>query len=212
MDLDFGKRLMELRINAGLSQGKLAEMVGVSRGSIYRWEAGTCLPGIKMLKQLAKVLQVDEDILLRGEDCVLSETQEATSRSAVAENTAVAECREAAAVSESQERAAEPAKGSEADEIQQEQSVVCKSGGMLKRVAFWVGVTLSILLLAAISVVLILMHIVIPDGDSYAQSISWGLSSLDIIIVVIIGAVLVLALIVIAVIRFLKKQNNKKSR
>ena len=83
---------------------------------------------------------------------------------------------------------------------------------MLKRVAFWVGVTLSILLLAAISVVLILMHIVIPDGDSYAQSISWGLSSLDIIIVVIIGAVLVLALIVIAVIRFLKKQNNKKSR
>ena len=210
MDLDFGKRLMELRMNAGLSQEKLAEMIGVSRGSIYRWEAGTCLPGIKVLKKLAHVLQVDEDILLQEIKSVSSETRKAATISAPQENGVIPGIGEAISL-ENQEQIVESANDNETKGIQPEHCVVCKTNSMAKRVALWFGVTLSILLVAAITVILVLMHIAPPDGDGYAQSISWGLSPLDIIIVVIIWAVLVLAMIVIAVIRFLKKENNKKN-
>ena len=38
MDLDFGKRLMEFRMKAGLSQETLGAMLDVSRQTIANWE------------------------------------------------------------------------------------------------------------------------------------------------------------------------------
>ena len=210
MQKEIGQIIMRLRREAGMSQDKLAEMIGVSRESIYRWESGACLPGIKLLKKLALALQVDEEIFFQGKDGAWAETEEMASSSAISESAAVSELWETT-VSESQESAIELLEEDCPQEIPQAYPIVCKSGSKVKRVAFWSAITLAILAVVAITAVVILMFAVPADGDGYAQSITWGLSSVDIIVLTVIGAVLALTMIAVAVVRFLKKQNTIKN-
>lgn len=196
MQKEIGQIIMRLRREAGMSQDKLAEMIGVSRESIYRWESGACLPGIKLLKKLAKALQVDEDIFFQGKNGALTETEEMASSSAVPK---------VQAVSENQESAIEFLEEDCPQEIPQAYPIVCKSGSKVKRFAFWSAITLAVLAVVAITAVIILMFAVPADGDGHAQSITWGLSSVDIIVLTVIGAVLALTMIAVAVVRFLKK-------
>lgn len=210
MQKEIGQIIMRLRREAGMSQDKLAEMIGVSRESIYRWESGACLPGIKLLKKLAQALQVDEEIFFQDKNGVMIETEEMASSSAIPESAAVSELRETA-VSESRESLIETLEENCPQEMPQEYFIACKSDSKLKRVAFWVAITLAILAVVAITAVVILMFAVPADGDGHAQSITWGLSSVDIIVLTAIGAVLALTMIVFAVVRFLKKQSNIKN-
>lgn len=198
-----GQIIIRLRREAGMSQDKLAEMIGVSRESIYRWESGACLPGVKLLKKLAKALQVDEEIFFQGKNGALTETEEMASSSAVPK---------VQAVSENQESAIEFLEENCPQEIPQVYPIVCKSGSKVKRVAFWVAIALAFLAVVAITAVIILMFAVPADGDGHAQSITWGFSSVDIIVLTVIGAVLALTMIAVAVVCFLKKQNNIKNR
>ena len=64
--MTIGERIALLRKKAGLSQEKLAELVGVSRQAIGKWESGLSLPGIDNLQELARVLQVSCDELITG--------------------------------------------------------------------------------------------------------------------------------------------------
>ncbi len=64
--MQFSKNLSLLRKKMGLSQDELAYAVGVSRQTIYTWEAGLNYPNIVMLKNLANVLEVTADELLNG--------------------------------------------------------------------------------------------------------------------------------------------------
>lgn len=212
MQKEMGQIIIRLRREAGMSQDKLAEMIGVSRESIYRWESGACLPGIKLLKKLAKALQVDEDIFFQGKNGALTETEEMASSSAVPVAQAVSRPWEMTAASESQESTIELLEENCPQEIPQVYPIVCKSGSKVKRVAFWVAIALAFLAVVAITAVIILMFAVPADGDGHAQSITWGFSSVDIIVLTVIGAVLALTMITFAVVRFLKKQNNIKNR
>lgn len=56
--MEFGKRLQEARVAAGLSQQALAEKIGVKKAAISKWELGKREPSFERLALLAKALNV----------------------------------------------------------------------------------------------------------------------------------------------------------
>ena len=48
--MDFNEKLREYRTQSGLSQGKLAETLNVSRQAITKWESGNGMPDISNLR------------------------------------------------------------------------------------------------------------------------------------------------------------------
>ena len=52
----FGGWLKKKRLEMGLEQKELAEILGVSDGSVYNWENGRSRPTAKGLKQLNEVI------------------------------------------------------------------------------------------------------------------------------------------------------------
>lgn len=59
------QKIAELRMAKGLSQEQLAEMLGVSRQSVSKWEMGQMLPQIDKVLQLSEIFNVSTDALLR---------------------------------------------------------------------------------------------------------------------------------------------------
>ncbi len=66
--MQFEKNLVLLRKKCGLSQEELAYTLGVTRQTIYSWEAGLNYPNIITLKKLSEILKVSTDELLNGLD------------------------------------------------------------------------------------------------------------------------------------------------
>jgi len=52
----FPSRIREYRLKAGLTQRKLAELLGCGRDAVSSWERGLSLPSIPKLMRMAKVL------------------------------------------------------------------------------------------------------------------------------------------------------------
>ena len=65
--MTFGKRLQQVRKAAGLSQEQLAELVGMSRQAVSKWETDQAAPDIDKLASLCGVLGVSADELLGRE-------------------------------------------------------------------------------------------------------------------------------------------------
>jgi len=63
-----GERIKTCRQSAGLSQEKLAELVGVSRQAVTKWEAGLSAPSTENLFRLAEILGTTVDFLLTEEE------------------------------------------------------------------------------------------------------------------------------------------------
>ena len=66
--MNFETRLYELRKKAGLSQEELANLVGVSRQAVQKWEAGTSRPDVDNLTALASYFNVTLDWLILGRE------------------------------------------------------------------------------------------------------------------------------------------------
>jgi len=64
----FAERLKELRERRGLSQYKLAELLGVSPSTVAAWEVGRNEPSYDMLRKIADVFEVSVDYLLGKTD------------------------------------------------------------------------------------------------------------------------------------------------
>lgn len=62
--MDTFQRIKEKRKSVGLSQEKLAELMGISFTTIRRWERGESVPDIESLQKLARVLQTTTSYLL----------------------------------------------------------------------------------------------------------------------------------------------------
>ena len=62
--MTIGQKIMQLRNAADISQEQLAEMLGVSRQSISKWEMDQALPQIDKVLQLAEIFRVSTDELL----------------------------------------------------------------------------------------------------------------------------------------------------
>ena len=56
--MSLGKRIKEARLKAGLSQEKTAELLGLSRQAVAKWESGRSAPSTANLLKLAALLQI----------------------------------------------------------------------------------------------------------------------------------------------------------
>ena len=63
--MTLGQKIIQLRSNIGISQEKLAELLGVSRQSVSKWEMDQSMPQIDKVLQLADVFSLSCDELLR---------------------------------------------------------------------------------------------------------------------------------------------------
>lgn len=64
MELNIGKQIQKLRKQEGLTQEKLAEMLGVSAAAVSKWETQTAYPDIVLLCPLARALKTSIDGLM----------------------------------------------------------------------------------------------------------------------------------------------------
>lgn len=62
------EQIKHYRKQAGLSQEKMAEKIGVSRQAITKWENGTGTPDIANLMAIADLFQISVDELLSNEN------------------------------------------------------------------------------------------------------------------------------------------------
>lgn len=63
--MSLGERIKESRKKAGLSQEKVAELIGVSRQAVAKWEAGQSAPNTENLIRLAEIFEVAVDMLIQ---------------------------------------------------------------------------------------------------------------------------------------------------
>ena len=66
--MELGERIREARLRAHLSQEKVAELIGVSRQAVTKWESDQSAPSTDNLFKLAEVLGTTVDILIAPED------------------------------------------------------------------------------------------------------------------------------------------------
>lgn len=66
--MDFRERLFDLRRQAGLSQEELANLLGVTRQAVQKWEAGTSRPDMDNLASLSEYFKVSLDYLVTGRE------------------------------------------------------------------------------------------------------------------------------------------------
>ena len=64
--MEFHQRLYQLRKRSGLSQEGLADLLGVTRQAVQKWEAGTSRPDMDNLAALARYFNVTLDYLVTG--------------------------------------------------------------------------------------------------------------------------------------------------
>ncbi len=65
--MSFQKNLVQLRAREGMTQEELAEIMGVSRSTIAKWEGGSGIPRIDNVIRLSRLFQVTIDELLQGQ-------------------------------------------------------------------------------------------------------------------------------------------------
>lgn len=64
--MDIAKRLQELRKKAGYSQEQVADMLGISRQAISKWESGQGKPEIDNIIKITEIYHVSTDYILLG--------------------------------------------------------------------------------------------------------------------------------------------------
>ena len=90
--LNIGGKIQARRKAMGLSQEELAQLTGVSRQSVTKWETGQSAPDLDRLVELADVLGVSLDFLLRGPQRVSSPSSSPSSFIAADSPPLVDEC------------------------------------------------------------------------------------------------------------------------
>lgn len=81
--MNLGENIRRARLSRGLTQGALAEALGVSDRAVSRWETGAASPDVTLLTRLALTLGTSADALLgvdplRIQEEILSATAECT--------------------------------------------------------------------------------------------------------------------------------------
>ena len=66
--MTLGEKIKACRQTAGMSQEKVAELVGVSRQAVTKWEANQSAPNTENLFKLAEILGTTVDFLLASRE------------------------------------------------------------------------------------------------------------------------------------------------
>jgi transcriptional regulator with XRE-family HTH domain len=67
-----GTRIVNLRLERGMSQSELADLLAVPRGRVSKWEGGYNAPPPEDLVALSGVFEVSVDELLTGKKAIFS--------------------------------------------------------------------------------------------------------------------------------------------
>lgn len=67
MKIRLGESIRKLQKEKGYTQEKLAEVLGVTPGSVYKWEADKAVPEIEMLVDIAEFFETSVDAMLNYE-------------------------------------------------------------------------------------------------------------------------------------------------
>lgn len=62
--MTIGEQIQNLRIQKGLTQEQLAEMLEVSRQSVSKWELGQAMPDVDKIIRMSELFSVSTDVLL----------------------------------------------------------------------------------------------------------------------------------------------------
>lgn len=71
-----GKKISQIRKLKGFTQESLAEKIGVSRQTVFKWESDVMQPTFDKMQALCSVLGVDVEYFTREEDVVLPVKEE----------------------------------------------------------------------------------------------------------------------------------------
>ena len=63
--MDLGERLYQLRKARNLSQGEVADALGVSRQSVSKWESMASMPDLDKILKMSELFGVSTDYLLK---------------------------------------------------------------------------------------------------------------------------------------------------
>ena len=63
-----GEKIYTLRTKAGYSQEEFAEIIGVSRQSVSKWETSSAIPDTEYVVKICKLLNISTDTLLLDND------------------------------------------------------------------------------------------------------------------------------------------------
>lgn len=64
--MEIGTKIAQARREQGITQLELADRMSVTRQTVSRWETGAAVPDIEKVADLAEILQVSCDYLLKG--------------------------------------------------------------------------------------------------------------------------------------------------
>ncbi len=78
--MKLSETITELRTKSSMSQGDIAEKLGVSRQSVSKWETGTSVPDIDKLVMLSEIYNISLDYLVKGEDYKRNNSDEGSSK------------------------------------------------------------------------------------------------------------------------------------
>ena len=62
--MNFGKKLLDTRKKANLSQEEIAEKLNITRQTVSKWESNETVPNINQVKLLAKIYKISLEELL----------------------------------------------------------------------------------------------------------------------------------------------------
>ena len=71
-----GKKIMELLVESNVDVKTLANTIGVSNQSVYKWVNGKSLPTLENMYQISKILGVTIDDIIVGSDSIQYVTPE----------------------------------------------------------------------------------------------------------------------------------------
>ena len=66
--MNIGKSIAKLRCDLSLSQEKFADLIGVSRQAVQKWESETSSPDMENLARIANQFGISLDLLVLGRD------------------------------------------------------------------------------------------------------------------------------------------------
>ena len=65
--MEIGKKIANTRKELGITQVELADKMAVTRQTVSRWESGAALPDVEKISQIATILNVSCDYLLKDD-------------------------------------------------------------------------------------------------------------------------------------------------
>jgi transcriptional regulator with XRE-family HTH domain len=71
--MNFYRNFSIMRKKEGFTQEKMAEIFGVSRGAVAKWESGECIPNIELVCRIAEYFNITVDELVLGKKYTNSE-------------------------------------------------------------------------------------------------------------------------------------------